>query len=176
MANKILVVVDMQNDFIDGALGTEEARGIVKAATEEARDFEGEVVFTLDTHPKNYLQTQEGRNLPVEHCIRGTRGWQLAPSLLKVQQERHARVFEKPAFGSTDLADWLVQRDRERGIDEVEFIGLCTDICVVSNALLAKAVLPEVLITVKAGCCAGVSPAAHEAALATMRSCQVQVL
>ncbi len=176
MSQKFLLVIDMQNDFVDGALGTAEAQAIVAGVAERARAFDGQVVFTRDTHGADYLTTQEGRNLPVEHCIRETPGWQLAPAVAAVAEELGAPIFDKPAFGSVDLAQWLVARDAEEPIESVELIGLCTDICVVSNALLVKAFLPEVPVCVEANLCAGVTPAAHEAALATMRSCQVQVI
>jgi len=169
MANDYLIVIDMQNDFVDGALGTPEAQAIVEGVVEHARDFAGTVVFTRDTHAEDYLRTQEGKNLPVTHCVRGTAGAEVAEGL-------GAPVFDKPTFGSVELAAWLVERNSERPIDSIELAGLCTDICVVSNALLIKAVLPEVPMRVEARLCAGVTPASHEAALATMRSCQVAVL
>ena len=175
MAKRYLIVVDMQNDFVTGALGTHEAEAIVGAAAAKAAAFDGEVVFTLDTHGPDYLGTQEGRLLPVEHCIRGTWGWRLVDELEAVRTARGARTFEKGAFGSVELARALVAAHAEEPIESVELIGLCTDICVVSNALIIKACLPEVPVSVDAGCCAGVTPAAHEAALATMRSCQVLV-
>lgn len=175
MSNAYLVVVDMQHDFVDGALGTPEARAIVPAVAEHARDFAGTVVFTLDTHHENYAGTQEGRNLPVEHCIRGTHGWELVDELEAVRRERGARIFEKPAFGSVELARWLLAENEREPIDSVELCGLCTDICVVSNALLVKASLPEVPVRVNPRLCAGVTPESHEAAIATMRSCQVDV-
>ncbi len=176
MANDYLLVIDMQNDFVDGALGTPEAEAIVAAVADHARAFRGTVVFTRDTHGSDYLGTQEGRNLPVMHCIAGTQGWELAPALAEVQRDLGAKVFDKPTFGSTELASWLVAHDAESPIGSVELCGLCTDICVVSNALLIKASLPEVPLRVRASLCAGVTPASHEAALATMRSCQVEVL
>ena len=176
MGNKYLIVIDMQNDFVDGALGTPEAQAIAEAVVEEAKSFDGTVAFTLDTHGEDYLSSQEGANLPVPHCIKGTPGWQLIPALDSVAHERNARIFEKPTFGSTDLAAWLQAENATNPIESIELVGVCTDICVVSNALLIKAVLPEVSLVVDAALCAGVTPAAHEAALATMRSCQVQVL
>lgn len=176
MGNKYLIVIDMQNDFVDGALGTPEAQTIADAVVEEAKSFDGTVAFTLDTHGEDYLSSQEGANLPVPHCIKGTPGWQLIPALDSVAHERNARIFEKPTFGSTDLAAWLQAENATNPIESIELVGVCTDICVVSNALLIKAVLPEVPLVVDAALCAGVTPAAHEAALATMRSCQVQVL
>ncbi len=176
MANDYLLVIDLQNDFVDGALGTPEAVSIVGDVAAYARAFEGTVVFTRDTHGEDYLQTQEGANLPVAHCVAGTRGWELAPAIAEVQRALDAPVFDKPTFGSTELASWLKRQDAEHPIASIELCGLCTDICVVSNALLIKAVLPEVPVRVRASLCAGVTPASHEAALATMRSCQVAVL
>lgn len=176
MPNSYLIVVDMQNDFIDGALGTPEAQAIVETVVERARAFEGCVVFTRDTHGPNYATTQEGRNLPVPHCIKGTQGWELAPALETVRTNRSAPVFEKPSFGSLDLACWLVAQNNAVPIDSIELCGLCTDICVVSNALTIKAHLPEVPLSVNPALCAGVTPAAHDAAIATMASCQVQIL
>lgn len=175
MARRYLIVIDMQNDFVTGALGTAEAQGIAPAVVEAARTFDGEVLFTLDTHGEDYPETQEGRNLPVPHCIKGSEGWQLIPELPDVQRERDARVFEKPTFGSTELVHYLTHANAAEPIESIELIGVCTDICVVSNALLIKAALPEVPVSVDARLCAGVTPDAHEAALATMRSCQVQV-
>jgi len=145
----------------------------VERVAAKAAAFDGEVVFTRDTHTANYLQTQEGRNLPVEHCIEGTHGWKLVKELEAVRTSRQAPTFDKPTFGSTELAAYLVARNAEEPIELVELCGLCTDICVVSNALLIKANLPEVPVCVDASCCAGVTPASHEAALATMASCQV---
>ena len=174
-ANDLLIVVDMQNDFIDGALGTPEAVAILPNVVEKVRNFAGNVIFTLDTHGEDYLQSQEGRNLPVAHCIKGTNGWQLAEVLEKLCAERGCMRFEKPTFGSVRLAEHLVEMHRDTPIDSIELVGLCTDICVVSNALLIKAHLPEVPISVDASCCAGVTPAKHDAALETMRSCQIAV-
>lgn len=176
MANDYLIVIDMQNDFVDGALGTPEAQAIASDVATYARAFEGTVAFTKDTHEENYLQTQEGRNLPVVHCVRDTPGWELTPELEAVRAERQAVVFEKPTFGSVQLVWWLAQENDEHPIDSIELVGLCTDICVVSNALLIKAHFPEIPVRVRSGLCAGVTPEAHEAALSTMRSCQVEVL
>ena len=162
---KILIVVDMQRDFIDLALGTKEAAAIVDAVKEKIGAYPPDSIFvTMDTHGANYLQTQEGKFLPVEHCIRGT-----APVLAG------AKVFEKPTFGSVQLAEELKALSETEEL-ELELVGLCTDICVISNALLLKAFLPEVRITVDASCCAGVTPQKHLAALETMRSCQVAVV
>lgn len=173
MSQRVLVVIDMQNDFITGSLGTKEAQAIVEKVCEKIRGFDGEVLFTLDTHGPDYLETQEGRLLPVAHCIKGTPGWELEP---RVKALCRTTPIEKPTFGSTGLADVLQAKHiYGGGLDEVVFVGLCTDICVVSNALLVKARLPEVPLTVDASCCAGVTPEAHQHALAVLRSCLVNV-
>ena len=168
---KLLVVVDMQNDFIGGALGTQEAQSIlpaVRARIADARKEGEEVVFTRDTHGEEYLSTQEGKNLPVPHCIAGTAGHEIAAGLCLAGE----RVFDKPAFGSSGLAADV----KEGGFTAVELVGVCTDICVISNALLIKAFCPEAEVCVRAGCCAGVTPQSHQTALAAMRACQVKIL
>lgn len=172
---KILIVIDMQNDFIDGALGTPEAVAIVDNVKAKIRSYPRENVFaTRDTHTKYYLETQEGRNLPVPHCIRGTTGWLIRPEIADLIFPDH--VIDKPTFGSTQLVKLMEILDsREDGGIEIELVGLCTDICVVSNALCLKAAMPELPISLDASCCAGVTPAKHEAALETMRSCQINV-
>lgn len=173
MSERVLVVVDMQNDFITGSLGTKEAQAIVEKVCRKIQGFDGEVLFTLDTHGPDYLETQEGRLLPVAHCIKGTPGWELEP---RVKALCRTTPIEKPTFGSTGLADVLQAKHiYGGGLDEVVFVGLCTDICVVSNALLVKARLPEVPLTVDASCCAGVTPEAHQHALAVLRSCLINV-
>ena len=170
---KILVVVDMQNDFIDGALGTPEAEAIVDNVKKKIREYRPEDIFaTMDTHGPDYLRTQEGRNLPVEHCIKGSEGWKIRPDIAELL--KGARVLEKPTFGSCELA-WEIYKIAEEEDIEIEVIGLCTDICVVSNALLLKAAMPEVPVYVDPGCCAGVTPESHEAALKTMQMCQIQM-
>lgn len=170
---KILVVIDMQNDFVDGSLGTAEAEAIVENVKQKIRTYAPEDVFaTMDTHGEDYMNTQEGENLPVMHCIKGTEGWEIRSDIAALMPE--ARIYEKPTFGSTRLAADLADIAREEEI-RIELIGLCTDICVVSNALLLKATMPEVEISVDASCCAGVTPEKHLAALETMRSCQIQV-
>lgn len=171
---RILIVIDMQNDFIDAALGTKEAVAIVEAVKDKIRSYPAaDVIATMDTHGKNYMQTQEGKYLPVPHCIRETEGWQIRPDIADLLTE--AKIYEKPTFGSTALAADLRDLSEKEEI-ELELIGLCTDICVVSNALLLKAMMPEVKISVDASCCAGVTPEKHLAALETMRSCQIQVI
>jgi len=172
----VLVVVDMQKDFIDGALGTKEAEAIVDNVAEAVKSFEGEVVFTRDTHADNYLETQEGRNLPVPHCIKGTEGWQIDKKLTSLMPQKdnfHAKIFDKPTFGSIELAEYL--REIET-LESVTLIGLCTDICVISNALLIKAYLPEVEIRVIEKCCAGVTPESHKNALEAMKMCQIKIV
>ena len=171
---KILIVIDMQNDFIDGALGTPEAAAIVGNAAEKIRAWpKQDIIATMDTHEKNYLHTQEGENLPVEHCIRGTDGWKLRDEIAELLEG--ARIYEKPTFGSVRMAEDLKALSEREEI-ELELIGLCTDICVVTNALLLKAAMPEVRISVDPSCCAGVTRQKHEAALETMRSCQIRMI
>ena len=171
---KILIVIDMQNDFIDGALGTKEAEAIVENVKAKIRSYDPrDVIATRDTHEANYLQTQEGKYLPVEHCIRGTEGWEVRPDIAELLTE--AQVYDKPTFGSTRLAEDLAALAAREEL-ELELVGLCTDICVVSNALLLKATMPEVRISVDPICCAGVTPESHEAALRTMASCQIQMV
>lgn len=170
---KILVVVDMQNDFIDGALGTPEAQRIVPAVAEKIRGWTGEVYATMDTHQADYLDTQEGRNLPVVHCVEGTHGWEIAPAVREVMTD--FTCLTKPTFGSRSLAETLVLVHQNQPIEEIELVGLCTDICVISNALVLKAFLPEVPIAVDAACCAGVTPQSHVNALAAMKMCQIKI-
>ena len=167
-----LIVVDMQNDFIDGALGTKEAEAIVGKVAEKIRGFDGDVIFTRDTHPENYLQTQEGQRLPVVHCVKDSAGWQIRAGLESI---RACTVIDKPSFGSTELGVLLAQRDLAEKIGRITLIGLCTDICVISNALLLKAFLPETAIAVDAACCAGVTPESHRCALAAMKMCQIEI-
>ena len=170
---KILIVIDMQNDFIDGSLGTPEALDIIEPVKNKIRAWKKEDIFaTMDTHEENYLETQEGKYLPVRHCIRGTHGWQIREDIAELLDG--AAIIEKPTFGSMKLAETLQELSAKEEI-ELELIGLCTDICVVSNALLLKAAMPEVKISVDASCCAGVLPEKHQAALETMASCQIDM-
>ena len=169
----ILVVVDMQNDFIDGALGTKEAVAIIPKVEEKIRNFKGTVLFTRDTHETWYLDTQEGKKLPIPHCIRDTEGWQIRREL---DDLRKTEPIDKETFGSTDLAADLVAMNIEDEIGSITFVGLSTDICVISNALLVKASLPEVPIIVDTKCCAGVTPESHENALKAMEVCQIEVI
>ena len=168
--SEILIVVDMQNDFIDGALGTPEAVAIVPYVKGLIEGFEGKVFFTRDTHSEGYMQTQEGKNLPVPHCIKGTDGWQIRPELDAL---RKTEVIDKITFGSSDLVTVLGQ---EECIDGITFVGLCTDICVISNAMVVKAFYPEVPLTVDARGCAGVTPESHKRALDAMKMCQIRVI
>lgn len=163
---KTLIVVDMQNDFIDGSLGTKEAVAIVenvKRKIGEYHDRGDEIIFTRDTHEVNYMETNEGKHLPVEHCIRGSRGWEIAEGL----ETENAIIIDKPSFGYMNWKDYH--------LEDVEIVGLCTDICVVSNALIIKATYPEIPVRVDANCCAGVTPESHNAALTTMKMCQVEI-
>lgn len=164
---RTLIVIDMQNDFISGSLGTKEAQAIVpnvKKKIEEYKARGDEIIFTRDTHSTDYLETNEGKHLPVEHCIEGTWGWQIADGL----EVANCLYIDKPTFGWTH---W-----KYHSLEEVELVGLCTDICVVSNALILKAQFPEAKITVDASCCAGVTPESHKAALTTMKMCQINVI
>lgn len=168
---KALIVIDMQNDFVFDALGSADAQEIlpnVIKRVEKARADGEQVIFTRDTHDSDYSTTQEGRKLPISHCVKGTHGWAICDGLYQLGDV----VFDKPVFGSTELAKYLQQQS----FDSVEFIGVCTDICVVSNVLLAKAVCLQTEIFVRENCCAGLSKDKHKAALETMRSCQVTVL
>lgn len=168
---RLLVVVDMQKDFTDGSLGTAEAQAIVPAVVKkiQKRMEEGwEAVFTQDTHFDNYLETLEGRNLPVVHCVKGTPGWELVPELSGFPGKR----FEKSTFGSTELAVYARNGDYE----EVEIVGVCTDICVLANSILIRTVLPGAQVSVDSACCAGVSPESHRNALDAMKMCQITVV
>lgn len=169
---KNIVVVDMQNDFIDGSLGTREAQEMLPRLKEKLQKVvengSAELIFTMDTHGENYLNTQEGRKLPVEHCIKGTHGWKITHELSEFVDKAKA-VVEKPTFGSMELIRHL------QNADEVELVGLCTDICVISNALLIKAAYPEVKVSVDGQCCAGVTPASHTNALEAMKMCQIEI-
>lgn len=167
---KILVVVDMQKDFIDGALGTPEAVKIVPYVKECIEAFEGKVLFTRDTHFDQYMDTQEGKNLPVKHCIKGTPGWEIHPEL---EALRKTDPIDKITFGSAELPEILA---REDAIESITFLGLCTDICVISNVMITKAFFPEVPLIVDAKGCAGVTPESHKNALAAMKMCQVQII
>ncbi|MDO4941476.1 MAG: isochorismatase family cysteine hydrolase [Lachnospiraceae bacterium] len=168
----ILIVVDMQNDFIDGTLGTAEAQAIIPNVIQKIKTFDGKILFTRDTHDTDYMQTQEGQNLPVPHCIRGTKGWEIHPELEALRTEK---AIDKVTFGSSELASILTAMDQKEPIQSITFIGLCTDICVISNVMLIKAFLPEAVLIVDASCCAGVTPESHKTALQAMKACQIQI-
>ena len=169
---KVLIVIDMQNDFIDGSLGTKEAVAIVPNVKRKIEEYEkagNTVIFTRDTHDRNYLQTQEGKNLPVEHCIKGTAGWAISPEL----NTGDSLIFDKNTFGSVSLMTYVAENYKDA---EFELVGLCTDICVLTNAIMLKAFLPEARITVDASCCAGVTPQSHKNALEAMKMCQINII
>lgn len=175
---KILVVVDMQNDFIDMALGTKEAVAIVPNVVKKITEGDWDKIYvTYDTHGEDYMDTSEGKNLPVPHCIKGSKGWKVNKEVKEALKSVACPVVrvEKPTFGSLDLT-MLVRQDYFKNGCTVELVGLCTDICVVSNALLLKANFPEMPISVDSACVAGVTPESNEAALTTMKMCQIQVL
>ena len=169
---KVLIAVDLQNDFIDGALGTPEASAMLPAALRRIREFDGPVLFTRDTHGPDYPQTREGRVLPVPHCIAGTDGWQIAPSL----QPYAAEIIDKPTFGSTALGERLQAMNAQHPIESITLIGLCTDICVISNAMVLRAAFPETEIEILSDCCAGVTPQSHQTALDALRGCQFTIV
>ena len=172
---KLLIVIDMQNDFVDGSLGTEEAQAIVPAVVSKIDGFDGDIYVTYDTHCENYLETAEGKNLPIPHCIKGTDGWKLNLDVQTALDKKIYRAIEKNTFGSVDLPK-LIAENYEVSNLEIELIGLCTDICVVSNALILKANFPETSIIVDACCCAGVSTETHKSALTTMKCCQIDIV
>ncbi len=172
---KILIVVDMQKDFVDGALGTKEAVSVIDNAVKKIENFDGDIFVTYDTHYENYSDTYEGKNLPVPHCIKGTDGWKLNERIQYALHKKTYKEVEKTTFGSVDLPK-LLSKAYDVSDIQIELIGLCTDICVISNALILKAHFPEVPVFVDASCCAGVTPKAHDAALLTMQSCQINVI
>ena len=179
---KVLVVVDMQKDFVDGALGSAEAQAIVPNVAAKVKEYtemeDGLVVYTRDTHLADYANTREGKYLPVPHCIYKTKGWEIVPEVLS-DQEKVVAIFNKWTFGYSEIAekiDCIAYRDFGQEIDSIEICGLCTDICVVSNALILKASFPNIPFMVDSACCAGVTPEKHEAALEVMRSCQIDII
>lgn len=172
---KILIVVDMQKDFVDGSLGTKEAVAITDNVAKKIQDFEGEIFVTYDTHFEDYLNTAEGRKLPVEHCVKGTEGWELNNKVADALKNKKYKVVEKNTFGSINMPQLI--KDTVGGEEfSIELIGLCTDICVVSNALVLKASFPEISISVDASCCAGVTPDTHNSALSVMKMCQIDIV
>ena len=169
---KILIVIDMQNDFIDGALGSVQAQNIVDNVKNKIEHFDGKIIFTQDTHSDDYLDTQEGKNLPVKHCIKDTNGHKINASL----NTKDCEIIEKHSFGSPVPIQRLLDIDKDEKIEQIVFVGLCTDICVISNAMTVKTFLPEVRITVDSSCCAGVSEKSHNTALDAMRACQIEII
>lgn len=180
----VLIIVDMQKDFIDGALGTSEAIGIVDSVAARINASGGELIlFTQDTHDENYLNTIEGKKLPVVHCVKDTPGWEIAPDVINAWRNNPNTIiapnlsentFAKPVFGSTALVEFLVQNQKE--INNIEILGLCTDICVISNAIMIKNALPHTNIGVNAACCAGITPQSHQEALNIMQMCQIDII
>ncbi len=166
---KYLIVVDMQVDFISGSLGSTDAQAIVPNVVDKVEKFDGKVIFTRDTHEENYMETQEGRNLPVKHCIRGTVGWQICEELMPYADT----VIDKITFGCIDLPNYIGAQDGT--VDEIELCGLCTDICVISNAMILKAAFPEVKMSVDSSCCAGVTKESHNTALEAMKAVQIEI-
>ncbi len=171
---KILLVVDMQNDFIDGSLGTKEAQAILPKVIDKVKGFKGEVVYTLDTHFEDYLETQEGKRLPVVHCVKDTKGWEIPGKLMQALIEKNATPVEKLTFGSEYLPE-AIEELTDGEMFEIELVGLCTDICVISNAMILKAFFPEAPVTVDSACCAGVTPKSHSNALEAMKMCQITI-
>lgn len=169
---KALVVVDMQNDFVTGSLKNEEAQKIVRPIKNFIDGFEGEVIYTRDTHEENYLDTNEGRHLPVKHCIKGTWGHEIVDEL----KPKSSKIINKPSFGSEDLACYLDFLNEKNHIDEIHFVGVCTDICVIANAIVVKTHLPEVPIYVHKDLTAGVTIKSHNNALEAMKSLQIEVI
>ena len=176
MAKKILVVIDMQNDFTYGALKNQDAIDVIPLIEKKLSSYDGEVYFTMDTHGDDYMNTQEGRKLPVPHCIKGTEGWQIVDSLKKYCEDNNCKVYEKPTFGCVKLAEDIAALYEKETLDEIEFVGVCTDICVISNAMLVKAAVPELTVKIDAACCAGVTKESHATALKAMAGCQMEIL
>lgn len=173
---KVLVVIDMQHDFIDGALGSPEALDIVPNVIQKIKEFEGHIIFTRDTHTELYLNTLEGKKLPVTHCIRGSFGWQIQDEIFSAATDKQFEIIDKPTFGSMKLAERLAELHQQDGIENITLIGLCTDICVITNAMNIKSTLWETPIAVEASCCAGVTPVSHLNALEAMKMCHIDVI
>lgn len=173
--HNILIVVDVQNDFVDGSLGTKEAVSIIPNVCSKIKNFEGDIYVTKDTHFDNYLNTSEGKKLPIEHCVKERDGWQLNEYVERALSDKEYTIIEKNSFGSLELPD-IIRRKYSNLDFQIEIVGLCTDICVVSNALILKANFPENEIKVDASCCAGVTVESHNASLLTMKMCQIDVI
>lgn len=172
--SKYLVVIDAQNDFVSGVLGSPEAQEAVPCIVDKVKNFPGIVIFTRDTHDENYLESQEGEMLPVVHCVKETNGWNIIPDLFSSAEE--SLIIDKPSFGSIELADYLKEQNKIDPIESIELVGFCTDICVISNSLILKAAFPDIPIWVDPGGCAGVSPESHKAALDVMKKSQVRIV
>lgn len=170
---KVLLVIDMQNDFIDGTLGTKQALGIVDKVVNKVRSFDGKVLFTRDTHDKNYLNSEEGKHLPVVHCIENTYGWEICDKLLEFVKEE---PFDKKTFASVELEAYMRDLSKKENIESITLVGLCTDICVISNALLMKANFFNIPIYVEEALCAGVTPDSHKRAIEAMKMCQIDII
>lgn len=166
---KVLIVIDMQNDFVSGALANPDAQAVVSGIVKRIENFDGEIIATRDTHAENYLATTEGKHLPVPHCIKGTNGWEIVNEIAEALQKKNAVILDKPTFG---YLNWQCLQDA----DEIEMVGTCTDICVVSNALIIKALHPDIPLSVRADLCAGTTKDNHQSALNVMACCQVQII
>ena len=173
---KLLLVIDMQNDFIDGSLGTPEARDIIPKVVEKIKTYGKNVIYTRDTHSEEYLNTQEGKKLPVLHCVKDTKGWQLRKEIEDLAVSYHSKILNKPSFGSLELVTYITELQQEERVSSIELVGLCTDICVISNAMILKAAFPECEIIVDSHCCAGVTVASHNNALDAMKMCQITII
>lgn len=172
---RYLVVVDMQNDFIHGSLGSKEAEKIVSNVVDKIENFQGTILYTMDTHDENYLNTEEGKNLPIVHCVKGTSGWELNQGIKTAIEAKNGIEFRKETFGSKELGNFLAEKADQNVIKDITFVGLCTDICVISNALLAKAFAPDIPIYIDSACCAGVTKESHNQALEAMKMCHIQI-
>ena len=166
---KVLIVIDMQNDFVDGTLANPQAQAIVNGIVKRIDEFDGDVIATRDTHGENYLATTEGKHLPVTHCVKGTNGWEIVPAIAQALQRRNAVILDKPTFG---YLNWEILQN----YGEVEMVGTCTDICVVSNALIIKATHPDLPLSVRTNLCAGTTQQNHDSALAVMACCQIKIV
>ena len=171
----ILIVVDMQNDFINGTLGTKEAKSIIESVSKKIEAFEGQVIFTQDTHLEDYLDSEEGKHLPIVHCQKGTKGWRINSKIKKSAKGKATKTILKDTFGAKKLIPLLNKIHSKTPINYFELVGLCTDICVISNALLIKAYFPNIPISVDGSCCAGITPESHQNALEAMKMCQINI-
>lgn len=174
--SKILIVIDMQNDFVNGALGSKEAIEILPRAVKKIKSHKGHIIYTRDTHDLEYLNSREGKKLPIIHCVKGTDGWKLVNELDELAYEGSSKIFDKKTFGSIDMVNHVIDLCKNEEIEEIELIGVCTDICVISNAILLKAGIPEMKFTVDSKCCAGVTPESHINALKAMSMCHIEII